>query len=724
MSDIILGRDIKTGQYIIISAKARARGFYVIGGTGCGKTTFLVQQMLQDAALGHAIIFLDPHGDATLDFLSRLPRHREKDVILLDPSDSAFPFGLNSLVCSNLSDPALVDRSCDRLIHVFKKLWGPESDNPSWGPQLENVLTNCLYTLIENQGTTLAEIPLLLRNETARANLLMSVSKPWVKWFWEEDYGAWSDRLQHERTESTLNKVLLFLTKQTVSGVVGQQASTINFREIMDTQKILLIRLPIVTVGEDVVSLLGTMIIAEVLAAALSRVDIPENERKICCLYCDEFQRFSTPDMASILAEARKFNLCATIAHQFRSQLDRANLGATLNVGNIAVFSVSGTDGKELASQFDLTPPPPEIVGSNPIFTYKQDVLSHLKQYGHQNQRIVRRFNKIIMPIVTGYESMRAEDLRGSVSGFYPADYFTDNGTYIIQSHDLRSAQTKLNSLLFDAMSKKVAIGSFPYMEAIRSIVIDLRAFLGFHPTFFSHHFAELDNSHEWMIPIDSDTKKAAWVIIKGQMDRFRVRLPDGDPRIKEVQKIIDKHYHDLAISYRIKHARSRLKKHCYKDEPEEVLEIVCAARAESECSRVADFVNELDMLCFELSQEPIQTDSGAFEPRYGPQRTYQDMENEVATKLAGLDPYNARVKIIKEVDGKFVAREYLLQTLPLTPGISEAALEARFKRIQNRTRKLYCKPRAQVEAAIAERQQKLLDTTSPANSGRTKRVG
>jgi len=226
------------------------------------------------------------------------------------------------------------------------------------------------------------------------------------------------------------------------------------------------------------------------------------------------------------------------------------------------------------------------------------------------------------------------------------------------------------------------------------------------------------------MIPIDSDTKKAVWAIIKRQMDKFRVPLPDGDPRIKEVQKIIDKHYLDMAISYRIKHARSRLKKHCYKDEPEEVLEIICAARAEAECYRVADFVNELDMLCFELKCEPIQTDSGTFEPRYGPQRTYQDMENEVATKLSTQDPYMARVKILKEVGGKFVAREYLLQTLPLAPGISEAALEARFKRIQNRTRQLYCKPRAQVEAQITARQQKLLDTTSPATSGRTKRVG
>jgi hypothetical protein len=726
MRDIILGINKKDGKYVTLSTKSRTRGSYCIGKTGTGKTTWMVNQIIQDIAFGRGVIFCDPHGDATLDVLSRIPQHREKDIILLDPSDTDFPFGLNSLVCTDLSDPALVDRTNDRLMHVFKKLWGPTSDNPSWGPQLENVLSNCLNTLIENQGTTLAEVPLLLRNETVRANLLANVTKPWAKWFWEEDYGQWSDRLQHERTESTLNKVLLFLTKQTVSAIVGQTTSTINFRELMDTQKILLLRLPTVSVGEDVVALLGTMIIAEVLHAALSRVDIPESERKICCLYCDEFQRFATPDMAAILAEARKFNLCATIAHQFRSQLDHANLGATLNVGNLFVFQVLGQDGKDLASQFDLTPPPPEIIGSNPIFTYKQDVLPHLKQYGHQNKIIVHRFNKIIAPIMTRLETMHSEDLRGSVTGFY-SDYFTDHGRYILQTTDLRFAVDKLNTLLFEAMSKKVAIGSADYIEQIIRIAIDLRAHLGFHPTFYDYHFAESDNAKSWMIPVGSDTRRAVWAIVKGQMGRFRIPLPADHPQLNDVYDIIVKYWHDKAIAYRNAHAHSRIKTRWSIDDPkptDEELDIACRARAEAECERVKNFVYDLDMLCYELSKEPIQVASGQHEPRYGPTRTYQDMENEIATRLATLDPFNAWVKIIKTVDGINVMREYSVHTLPLQPGISEAALVARFQRIQSRTRKLYCKPRAQIEAQIADRQQTLLATNASPTSGRTRRTG
>jgi hypothetical protein len=724
VSYTILGKT-EGGAYITLSTKARTRGLYCIGRTGTGKTTFLVNQILQDIALGHGVIFLEPHGDATLDVLSRIPPSREKDVILLDPSDTAFPFGLNSLVCPDLSDPALVDRTNDRLMHVFKKLWGPLSDNPSWGPQLENVLSNCLNTLIENQGTTLAEVPLLLRNEAARANLLMGVTRPWAKWFWEEDYGQWSDRLQHERTESTLNKVLLFLTKQTVSAIVGQATSTINFREIMDQQKILLIRLPIVTVGEDVASLLGTMLIAEVLNAALSRIDIPEADRKICCLYCDEFQRFATPDMASILAEARKFNLCATIAHQFRSQLDHANLGATLNVGNIVVFQVLGQDGKDLASQFDCTPPPPEIIGSNPIFTYKQDVTGHLKQYGHQNTKVVRRFNKIVAPIMINLEAMRTEELRGSVNGFYP-DYFTDNGIYIVQTHDLRAAINKLNKLFFDAMSKKVSLNSPQYINDIVSIVIDLRSYLGFHPTFLNFSFAEGDDANDWVIPVDSETKQAIWALIKGYLDQYKFEAPPSGAASPDMGKVVLAQGFAKALKLRYKHARFRIKERWF-DFPkptDEEIHIACLARAQAECERVLDFITCLDMLCYGLQKEPIQVDSGQHEPRYGPVRTYQDMENEVATKLSSLDPYTAWVKVIKTVEGKSVMREYALQTLPLQPGISEAALTASFKRIQKRTRKLYCKPRAVVAAQILDRQQKLLKNIQTAPSTRSRRVG
>src|SRR5437660_11861077 len=96
--------------------------------------------------------------------------------------------------------------------------------------------------------------------------------------------------------------------------------------------------------------------IGQLLNAAYARVDTPKSQRRQFNLYADEYQRFATPDFATLFVEARKFGIATTIAHQFRNQLDVKNKGATLNAGTIIVFAVSGEDANELAGQFNITP--------------------------------------------------------------------------------------------------------------------------------------------------------------------------------------------------------------------------------------------------------------------------------------------------------------------------------------------------------------------------------
>ena len=107
----------------------------------------------------------------------------------------------------------------------------------------------------------------------------------------------------------------------------------------MDEGKILILNLSKGRIGEDTSALLGAMMITKIQLAAMSRVDIPEEERKDFYLYVDEFQNFATDSFANILSEARKYHLNLIIAHQYIEQLGEVVQPAVFgNVGTIDLF--------------------------------------------------------------------------------------------------------------------------------------------------------------------------------------------------------------------------------------------------------------------------------------------------------------------------------------------------------------------------------------------------
>src|SRR6266536_4161939 len=187
---------------------------------------------------------------------------------------------------------------------------------------MENILRNATFTMIANQGYTLAELPLLLEDHDFRSSLLDKVTNPQVKRFWEHYYNKLKDSDQIDHRQPVINKVQAFLSQPIAQNIIGQSRTTISFRGSMDRKMIVLIPLAIGALGADLVSLLGSVIIGQILNAALSRIDLPQNQRAPFHLYADEYQRFAISDFAELLAEARKFAVATTVAHQWRSQLD------------------------------------------------------------------------------------------------------------------------------------------------------------------------------------------------------------------------------------------------------------------------------------------------------------------------------------------------------------------------------------------------------------------
>jgi type IV secretory pathway TraG/TraD family ATPase VirD4 len=349
MPDVILGKDVATGQKIPINDIDRRSGLYVLGIQGSGKTTLLKNLIFQDIRNGHGVFFLDPHGDAIDDLLAHIPHHRKDDVFVLDPTDDTHTFGINLFSC--LNPDSLRERSASyaQAEHIFTKLFAnPQTEELDI--LLSEYLPNAFYPLIANQGLTLLEIPLLLREKTFRDRLLQSSSIPAETLdFWQEEFELLRADTQREETASTRRRINLFRTHEYVKHIVGQSTTTIDFTDIMDSGKILFVKLSS-TLAPRVHELIGTMLVSNLVSAVLRREGIPEAERRHFCIFVDEFQRFaSSEDFAVLFTQARKYNVATTVAHQERYGQFADNkrmLGATDTAANKIFLQQSQSDAQ------------------------------------------------------------------------------------------------------------------------------------------------------------------------------------------------------------------------------------------------------------------------------------------------------------------------------------------------------------------------------------------
>ncbi len=338
-----------------IKTDDRRRHVYLIGKTGMGKTTLIENMVYADIMSGHGVCYIDPHGDTAEKMLEWIPSWRINDVVYFNPADLEFPISFNVL---EKVDPKYRHLVSSGLVGVFKKLWAE-----SWGPRLEYILRNAILALLEYPDSTLLGINRLLVDKEYRKKVVEKIQDPVVRSFWVDEFPKWNERVLQEVVSPIQNKVGQFLSTALIRNVVGQVKSSVNLRELMDTQKILILNLSKGRIGEDASALMGAMMVTKIQLAAMSRVDIPETQRNDFYLYVDEFQNFITDSFANILSEARKYHLNLTIAHQYIEQLGEVVQPAVFgNVGTIIVFRIGAADAEFLETEFAPNIIPEDLV--------------------------------------------------------------------------------------------------------------------------------------------------------------------------------------------------------------------------------------------------------------------------------------------------------------------------------------------------------------------------
>jgi hypothetical protein len=328
-----------------IKDEDRRKHVYIMGKTGAGKSTLIANMAIDDIRKGRGIGVIDPHGDLTEQILDYIPKRRLNDVVYLEPFDTERPFALNVLEIKNKQHKDLI---ASGIVGIFSKIYAD-----SWGPRLEYILRNTIFSLLEIPNATLIDALRILSEREYRNRVVPQITDPVIRNFWENEFDKMTDKLRVEAISPIQNKVGQFVSSKMIRNIIGQPKSTIDLEDIMNSGKILLLNLSQGKLGEDNASLLGAMIITQIQLAAMNRAFMKEEDRRDFFLYVDEFQNFATSSFIKILSEARKYRLAITLANQYIDQLDVTIQKAIFgNAGTLISFVTGAGDAALLQQEY------------------------------------------------------------------------------------------------------------------------------------------------------------------------------------------------------------------------------------------------------------------------------------------------------------------------------------------------------------------------------------
>ncbi len=333
-----------------------AQHCYVIGASGSGKTNVLRNVLIQAINQGEGIGVLDPHGDLAHDLIDYIAPSHIRDVCYFDAADLAYPMSWNLLASVPADQQPLVTEG---IVGAFRNLFGA-----GWGYRTEHILRNAVAALLAADNTSLLGIAKLLTHPTYRASILNQVTDPVVRGFWFDEFEQWSISFRQEAIAPLQNKLGALFASPALRNILGQVKNRFDPRTLMDNRGIFIARLPKGLIGDGPANLLGALLLTQFQQAALQRANAAVENRTPFHLVIDEFPCFLTDEpeaFATTLAEARKYGLFLTLAHQFTAQIHSDELQQAIlsNVGSTIAFRVSGRDARLLEDVFapDFTRP-------------------------------------------------------------------------------------------------------------------------------------------------------------------------------------------------------------------------------------------------------------------------------------------------------------------------------------------------------------------------------
>lgn len=345
-----------------IKREDRDKHMYVVGKSGMGKTFLLKQLMLEDIYDGKGFAFIDPHGDASRELLSLVPKDRINDVIFFNTTDFDHPISFNPLSNVNKKYKHL---SVDSFVEIFEKIFGVY-----WNSRLEHIFRYSTLALLDSPEPSLLGLKNLLTDKDYRQYIIGNVKDPVIKAFWANEFADWKTKYEADSVIPIINKLSQLLANPIIRNIFIQTKSTLDIGQIMNTNKILICNMSSGEIGQENSNFIGSMLVTKLQQSAMERAAIDPDARKDFYLYVDEFQNFATDSFVKIFSEARKYNLNLTIAHQYIKQIPEQIRDTIFgNVGSMIMFRVGMQDAEELLKEFN-----PPFTGKDMVNLGIQDI--------------------------------------------------------------------------------------------------------------------------------------------------------------------------------------------------------------------------------------------------------------------------------------------------------------------------------------------------------------
>ena len=359
---LLIGNNFASGfeQEVYLPQDTRRQHTYIVGQTGTGKSTLMKTMIVSDMKAGNGLTVIDPHGELYNDLLEMIPESRKNDVVLLDPGDFLYPFGLNILEFDKDEQRQSIVKE---LKAIFKRLITEYYSLPGEyaGPVFfQHVQNNMLLTMSDsnNPGTLMEFYNIFQSRDYWRRWLPLkwqsAALESWCNVLERSNYSA-VDKGQRVGDYYS-SKFEDFINDPRLANILGQPKSTVNLNKIIEENKIMLVNLSKGLLGEANSALFGMLVMAKINAALMSRVDLIRQGQKLTphYLYVDEFQNIATENFSILLAEARKFGLGLILANQYLSQITSFKIRNAIfgNVGTVISFRLGIEDAKLLESEF------------------------------------------------------------------------------------------------------------------------------------------------------------------------------------------------------------------------------------------------------------------------------------------------------------------------------------------------------------------------------------
>lgn len=313
----------------------------VLGPTGSGKSTVLLNLISRDIADSRSVVVIDPKADLVRDVLARIPANRVNDVVVLDPSQ-AHPVGFDPLRADGLPPHLVADHALSVLAGLFAPL----------GPRTYDLLNASLLTLAYSERP-LTDLPALLTEPSLRGVIVGGLpDEAGLAGFWAQ-FEAYSPQQAAEVIGPTLSRLRQLLLRPGLRAMLSS-SSTFALRDLFTSPRIVLVPLNKGIIGAEAARLLGALLTSSLWQAALAQVARPQRTRRPVHVFVDEIQDYLRlgPDLADALVQSRSLGVAWHLAHQYRRQLTpEVRAAIDTNARNKIVFGLGADDARDLSAQ-------------------------------------------------------------------------------------------------------------------------------------------------------------------------------------------------------------------------------------------------------------------------------------------------------------------------------------------------------------------------------------